>query len=208
MADKSFDTVIFDLGGVLIDWNPEYVFRQVFDDEEEMRYFLTEICSPAWNEEQDAGRPLAEATELLVAEHPQYEEPIRAYYGRWEEMLGDAIHDTVALLEGLYQSKSHRLLALTNWSYETFPVALERFDFLQWFEGILVSGHEKLKKPDPRIYRRLFEKYEVNVPASIFIDDNARNVAAAEGVGLEAIHFTSPDQLRRELGRRKVIEVS
>lgn len=193
---KKFDTIIFDLGGVLIDWNPEYVFREVFDTEEEMRYFFAEICTHDWNIQQDAGRPLAEATELLVAQFPDYESPIRAFYGRWKEMLGGPIHETVEILETLHQQKDHRLLALTNWSHETFPTALELYPFLQLFEGILVSGVEKLIKPDPRIYQLILERYNVNPTRALFIDDNAKNVAGAKDVGIEAIQFQSPAQLR------------
>lgn len=197
--NRSIDTIIFDIGGVLIDWNPEYLFRQVFDDEEEMHYFFREVCTPEWNAQQDAGRPLAEATEWLLERHPEYEAEIRAYYGRWEEMLGGALEDTVRLLERLHSQGSHRLYALTNWSHETFPVALQRFPFLHLFEGIVVSGAEKLAKPDPRIYHTLLDRYKVQAQSATFIDDNAHNVATAREVGLHAIHFRSPQLLEEEL---------
>lgn len=191
------DTIIFDLGGVLIDWNPEYVFREIFDDEQEMRYFFNEICTHDWNIQQDAGRPLAEATELKVAEFPDYEPHIRAYYGRWREMLGGAIEETVEILDVLRKQSSHRLLALTNWSHETFPTALELYDFLHWFEGIVVSGQEKLIKPDRRIYQLLIERYQLEPSRALFIDDNKNNVAGALEAGLHAVRFESPGQLRR-----------
>ncbi|NUQ23764.1 MAG: HAD family phosphatase [Saprospiraceae bacterium] len=199
MSQPTIHTVVFDLGGVLIDWNPEYVYRQIFEDEAERRYFLTEVCSPHWNEQQDAGRTLQEATEWLVERFPDYESQIRAYYGRWQEMLGGAIPETVEILNQLREQNSHRLLALTNWSAETFPTALEMFDFLHHFEGILVSGHEKLIKPDPRIYHLLIERYGLNPGESLFIDDNPRNVEGARAVGLQAVHFQSPRQLREDL---------
>lgn len=199
MPDKMIDTVVFDLGGVLVDWNPEYLYRKIFDDEEEMRFFLTEIATPEWNAEQDAGRPLAEATEWLTARHPEYEEAIRAYYGRWVETLGDPIQGTVAILRELHVRRTHRLLALTNWSHETFPVARQRFEWLQLFEGILVSGEEKMKKPEERIYRRLIERYDVQPAKALFIDDSRPNVAAARAFGLEAVHFESPEKLRADL---------
>ncbi|GIV31015.1 MAG: hydrolase [Saprospiraceae bacterium] len=198
------DTVVFDLGGVLIDWNPEYVFRKIFPDERTMRYFFENICTHEWNLQQDAGRPLAQATEERVALFPEWEEPIRAYYGRWEEMLGGPIEETVALLERLRQQGTHRLLALTNWSAETFPVALERYEFLHWFEGIVVSGQEGVIKPDERIYRILIERYDVQPARAVFIDDNAVNARAAALVGMDYIHFTSPQQLARELARRSI----
>lgn len=202
---NKFDTIIFDLGGVLIDWNPEYVFREVFDDEQEMRYFFAEICTHDWNIQQDAGRLLAEATEERVALFPAYEPQIRAFYGRWKEMLGGPIHETVEILETLHQQKDHQLLALTNWSHETFPTALELYPFLQLFEGILVSGVEKLIKPDPRIYQLILERYDVNPTRALFIDDNAKNVEGAKNVGIEAVQFHSPAQLRAYLEAHSVL---
>ncbi len=202
---KNIETVIFDLGGVLIDWSPEYVFREVFDDEQEMRFFFEEVCTSEWNEQQDAGRPLQEATEQKVKEFPEYESQIRAYYGRWEEMLGGPIEETVAVLEQLHEQGHHHLYALTNWSHETFPVAQERYDFLQRFKGIVVSGQEKLKKPDPRIYQLLLQRYGVLPETAIFIDDSHRNVKGAEEVGLQAIHFESPKRLKEELRRLNVL---
>lgn len=199
MKNKTIDTVIFDIGGVLIDWNPEYLFRKIFAEEEEMKFFLSEICSPAWNDLQDAGRPLEEATEWLVDRHPEYEKEIRNYYGRWEEMLGGAVDETVTILRELHAQNTHRLYALTNWSHETFPVARARFDFLGLFEDILVSGEVKLKKPDLKIYRMLLDRFVINPAGALFIDDSTRNIAAAETAGLATVHFQSPEQLRRIL---------
>lgn len=202
---KKFDTIIFDLGGVLIDWNPAYVFRQVFDTEEEMHYFFSEICTHDWNIQQDAGRPLEEATEILVAQFPDYEPHIRTYYGRWQEMLGGPIHETVEILEELHQREEHQLLALTNWSHETFPTALELYPFLQLFEGIVVSGVEKCIKPDPQIYNILINRYTVTPQRSLFIDDNAKNVEGAKNMGIEAIQFKSPQLLRDYLTAHNVL---
>ena len=145
-------TIVFDLGGVLIDWNPEYVFREVIPDAERRRYFFENICTHDWNIEQDAGRPLADATTLLVEQWPDWEHEVRSYYGRWSDMLGGPIPATVDLFRELRDLGTHRLLALTNWSAETFPVALERYDFLHWFEGIVVSGTERTRKPFADIY--------------------------------------------------------
>lgn len=196
---KTIETVIFDLGGVLIDWNPEYLFRDIFEEEEEMRRFFEEVCTPAWNLQQDAGRPLEQATEEKVQEFPEYEPAIRAYYGRWVEMLGGPIAASVSILEQIHRRGAHRLYALTNWSHETFPVAQERYDFLQLFEGVVVSGHEKLAKPDPRIYHTLLNRYGVKPESAVFIDDNAHNVEAAENMGIEAIHFQGAEQLEKAL---------
>lgn len=195
----TINTIIFDLGGVLIDWNPEYVFREVIPDEEKRRFFFENICTHDWNVEQDAGRPLAEATELLVNEYPEWESEIRAYYGRWEEMLGGPIHETVDLLRELRERADHRLLALTNWSGETFPVALSKYDFLHWFEGIVVSGDEKTRKPFADIYEILLDRYEVTPEEAVFIDDSLKNVEGAEAVGINGIHFQGVAQLRETL---------
>jgi 2-haloacid dehalogenase len=199
------DTVIFDLGGVLIDWNPNYVYDRIFDDPERKRYFYENICTSDWNEEQDAGRSLQEATDMLLVQHPEWEHEIKAYYGRWREMLGGPIHDTVDILRSIKQNGSHRLYALTNWSAETFPVALELFDFLHWFEGIVVSGVEKTRKPFPVFYQLLFERYGVEPSRAVFIDDNFRNVEAGRQLGLHAIHFQSPAQLATELKKKNIL---
>jgi 2-haloacid dehalogenase len=192
-------TIIFDLGGVLIDWNPEYVFREMIPDAERRRYFFENICTHDWNVEQDAGRPLAEATELLLAQWPDWEPEIRAYYGRWEEMLGGPIHETVELLRALRDGGQYRLLALTNWSHETFPTALRLYDFLHWFEGIVVSGDEKTRKPFADIYQILLERYAVQPEEAVFIDDSLKNVQGAEAVGINGIHFQGPAALRDAL---------
>lgn len=197
-------TIIFDLGGVLIDWNPEYVFRQVIPDEEKRRFFFENICTHDWNVEQDAGRTLVDATEMLVNEHPDWETEIRTYYARWEDMLGGIIPETVELLREIRDKGEHRLLALTNWSHETFPVALERYEFLHWFEGIVVSGEEKTRKPFSDIYEILLDRYAVTPEEAVFIDDSLKNVEGAEAVGINGIHFQSPAQLRQTLREWKV----
>jgi 2-haloacid dehalogenase len=191
-------TVIFDLGGVLIDWNPRYLYRKIFKEEVQMEYFLNHICTSAWNEEQDGGRSLRDATELLIRQFPDWEIEIQAFYGRWEEMLGGVFEDTVDLLRSIHKSGNYRLYALTNWSAETFPKALEMYDFLNWFEDILVSGKEKLKKPDPRIYQLLLERFQINPQTAVFTDDNLRNVLAAKAEGIPTIHFQSAVQLEEE----------
>lgn len=197
--------VIFDLGGVLIDWNPDYVYDQVFTDKEKKAWFYNKICTMEWNENQDAGYSMAKATEERVALFPQYEEWIRMYYGRWEEMLGDAIDDSVALLKTCVESPTLTTIALTNWSAETFPIALKKFDFLHWFEGIVVSGEEKTRKPFADIYQLALERYSLKASETVFIDDNQRNVKAAEELGIHGIHFQNPTQLKRKLIKLGVI---
>ena len=193
------NTIIFDLGAVLVDWNPHYLYRNLFADEQEMKDFLANITTPDWNEEQDAGRPLQEGTDLLVQQHPQHEANIRAFYGRWEEMLGDAIAGTVELFNQLKQSGKYKIYALTNWSAETFPFAVARFNFLEWFDGVVVSGTEKMRKPAPEFYQVLLDRYDVKPEDALFIDDNYRNVLAAEKEGIKSIHFKSAEELAAEL---------
>ncbi|WP_374166454.1 HAD family hydrolase [Arcticibacter sp. MXS-1] len=192
--------VIFDLGGVLIDWNPRYLYRKIFRQEEDIDLFLERVCTPAWNEEQDGGRSLAEATETLIKEFPEQQEYIRAYYDRWEEMLKGPIGGTVELFKQIKDSGRFGVYALTNWSAETFPIAVQRYDFLSWFDGILVSGDEKLKKPAPEFYELLLSRYSLLAEESVFIDDSLRNVEAARKVGIRSVHFKSAAQLATELG--------
>jgi 2-haloacid dehalogenase len=199
------NTIIFDLGAVLIDWNPHYMYRTVFNDEQEMKDFLATVCTSDWNEEQDAGRSLREGTEALVKQFPQHEANIRAFYGRWEEMLGDPFWGTIEIFKELKESGKYKIYALTNWSAETFPMALERYEFLHWFDGIVVSGAEKMRKPAAEFYQVLFDRYHVKAEESLFIDDNLRNVLAAEKIGIRSIHFTSADSLREELVSLRVL---
>ncbi|MEM8526287.1 MAG: HAD family phosphatase [Bacteroidota bacterium] len=197
-------TIIFDLGGVLIDWNPRYLYRKIFDDEERMEYFLENICTSDWNEQQDGGRSLAEGTNLLLEQHREWEQEIRAFYDRWEEMLGGVLQGTLDILTRFKESGNYRLYALTNWSSETYPIAKERYEFLSWFEGVLVSGEEKMKKPDPKFYQLLLDRFDIEASESLFIDDNLRNVKAARAMGIEAIHFHNSAQLKQELKERGV----
>lgn len=196
--------IVFDLGGVLVDWNPRYVYRTIFDTEEEVEQFLLEVCPMEWNVQQDAGCSLAGATAQRQAKFPEWKEEIAAYYGRWEEMLGGPITGTVELLKTLVADERYRVVALTNWSAETFPIAQERYDFLSWFEGIVVSGEEKCIKPFPEIYQILFDRYKLVPEESIFIDDNPDNVLASKVLGMPAIRFESPEQLKQELRMRNI----
>lgn len=197
--NNKFKTIIFDLGAVLIDWNPRYVYKQIFVTDDAVEYFLKNICTTHWNEEQDAGRSFADGTQLLLQHYPEYTSEITAYYGRWREMLKGPIQPTVDMLKLLKDSNRYRLLALTNWAAESFPVALERFEFLQWFESILVSGEENMKKPEPAIFELLLDRYQVDRDSAIFIDDNIANVLAARGLGIETIHFTDSQSCKLQL---------
>ena len=197
---STIKTIIFDLGGVLIDWNPAYVYLDVFEgDQKKMHWFFDEICTMHWNENQDAGYPLAQATANLVKQFPEHENLIRMYYGRWEEMLGDSISGTVAILKKLIDNPNYSVVALTNWSAETFPIALKKFDFLHWFEGIVVSGTEQTRKPFYDIYQITLDRFKIDPKTAIFIDDNLRNIRGAEALGINGIQFTSPEQLANSL---------
>ncbi len=193
-------TVVFDLGGVLIDWDPRYLYRQLFDDPGEMESFLAEVTTTEWNAHQDAGRPWAEAIELLVATYPERRELIEAFHRRWPEMLAGEIQGTVDVL-GELRTAGVRLVALSNWSAEMFPVARERFGFLAWFEGIVISGDVGVNKPDRRIFEHLVERFRIEPAAALFIDDLPANVDAARAMGFRAIQFTDPTALRIELVR-------
>jgi len=198
MATAQIETVVFDLGGVLVDWDPRYLYRKIFDDEAAMERFLSEVCHPEWHRAMDGGRPLHEATESLCAEHPAFEAEIRAYGGRWPEMLAGAIDGTVALLDKLHAA-GVPLYAITNWSADTWGHALDRFAFLDRFRDVIVSGREKLLKPQPEIYRLLLDRHGLPAAGCLFIDDVPANVEGARSVGMNAVLFTSPDVLAHDL---------
>ena len=189
---------MFDLGAVLIDWDPRHMYRKLIDDEAVMEEFLSEIATLRWNAYHDAGRLWSDGVAMLSAVYPEYAEWIAAYKDRWEEMLNGPIEGTLEILTEL-KEKGAEVHALTNWSAETFPVAWERYEFLQWFEHIVVSGHERMKKPEPDIYRVLLDRIGRTADECVFIDDSAANIATAANLGFATIHFSSPDHLRREL---------
>ncbi|MQQ99416.1 HAD family hydrolase [Glaciimonas soli] len=199
MDKQKINTVVFDLGGVLVDWNPEYLYRSIFPSEEERRWFLSTVCTQDWNLQQDAGRSLQEGTAVLLQKFPDHETAIRAFYGRWTEMLSGPIQGTLEILRHLKSNTDKKLYALTNWSAETFPVALEMYDFLHWFDGRVVSGEEKMRKPDKAIYQVLINRYNITPNSSVYIDDMLYNVVAARELGFHGIHFQSPQQLKAEL---------
>jgi 2-haloacid dehalogenase len=190
--------VIFDFGGVLIDWNPRHLYRKLMPDDAAIEEFLTTVCTLEWNERQDAGRPWREAVAELIERTPHQRSLIEAYWHRWPEMLGGPIETTVAIAADL-RRRGVRLYGLTNWSAETFPHARERFDFLNWFTGIVVSGEEGVIKPSPEIFGILLERFDLKASDAVFIDDNLRNVDAAAALGIDAHHYRSADALRSHL---------
>lgn len=190
--------VVFDLGGVLIDWNPRHLYRKLFADEAAMETFLSTVCTQEWNERQDAGRSFSEAAALLRAQHPHHAELIEAYGARFDEMMKGPIEGSVTILEALHE-RGVPLYALSNWSRETFPMARRRFEFLKLFRGMVISGEVGVIKPDPRIFRILLERHRIEPAEAVYIDDNPRNADAARAVGIHGIHFTGPAKLHREL---------
>lgn len=201
MAERSRSIVVFDLGGVLIDWDPRHLYRKLFaGDETAMEHFLANVCTHEWNRGQDAGRSFAEGACLLKLEHPDKAELIDAYGARFDEMMAGPISGSVEILAEL-RGRGTPLYGLTNFSAETYPCALARFDFLGWFRGVLVSGEVKAIKPDSRIYELLLERFAIDPHQAVYIDDVAVNAAAARAFGIHGIHFTTPDALREELVR-------
>lgn len=190
--------IVFDFGGVLMDWDPRYFYREYFENESDMDFLLKNITTNAWNIEQDRGRSLEKGTEKLIKEHPLYEKDIRAYYDNWTTMLKGDIPKNVSVLRQL--EGKYPLYGLTNWSAETFPYALENYDFFSLFEGkIVVSGEEKLIKPDPKIYQVLLSRYNLKADECVFIDDNSDNIKTAESLGFTGIRITSETDLAQEL---------
>lgn len=198
---------MFDLGGVLIDWDPRYLYRKLLADEAAVEEFLATVCTPEWNAEQDRGRPFAEGVAELVERHPVHAAAITAYHERWTEMLGGDIGGTVELLAEL-RDTGVPLYALTNWSAETFGIARERYQFLEWFDGVLVSGEERMIKPDPAIFQLLLDRFGLDPGAAFYVDDSPANVAAASELGFDAVRFTGPEQLRRDLEARGLLDRS
>lgn len=197
--------IIFDLGGVLIDWDPRYLYRPIFgDDVTAMEDFLARVCPPDWNRQMDAGVPFADAVAQRQREFPEHADLIALWQDGWPQMLRGAFPDTVAILAEL-RHRGHRLVALTNWSAETFPIARERFEFLGWFEDIVVSGVERLAKPDPRIFRLTLERNGLEPAGTVFIDDLPANIGAAAALGLDAVHFQGARDLRADLVRRGLL---
>jgi 2-haloacid dehalogenase len=190
--------VVFDLGGVLLDWDPRYLYRKLFDDEAAMERFLAQVCTPEWHAAHDRGVPFARSCAALAARHPEQADLIWAWGLRSEEMVAGPIDGTVEILREL-RARPVALYALTNMEAETYPVRSERFDFLRWFDGTMVSSSEGVIKPDPEIFHRLLARFGLRAETTLFIDDSARNVEAARSLGIRSERFRSPEALRSRL---------
>jgi 2-haloacid dehalogenase len=200
MTSEKPTTVVFDVGNVLLRWDPRHLYRKLFDDEAQMEWFLATVCTGSWNIEQDRGRDWDEAVTLLVRDYPDHEIPIRAFHERWHETVSGVIEENVALL-GRLQGAGVPTYCITNFSGPKFVEAKQRFPFLGSFDGVIVSGDERLLKPDPEIYRLLLTRYGLEARDCIFIDDSKANVDGARAVGMRGIHFAEPMDLAAELAR-------
>jgi 2-haloacid dehalogenase len=191
------DTIIFDLGGVLIDWNPRHFYKDIFSDNDKMEWFLSNVCTNEWNLEQDKGRPFTDGIAMLKKCFPEHSANIDFFYSHWEQMIKGEISGSVEILKQL--KEEYKIYGLTNWSSETFPIAFDRFDFLHLFDGIVVSGIEKMIKPEKEFFQLLIERYELKIESCLFIDDDKKNTNVATELGLQVIHFTDPECLKSEL---------
>jgi 2-haloacid dehalogenase len=190
---------VFDLGGVVIDWNPRYLYRKLFNgNQTAMEHFLATVCTSTWNEQQDAGRSFADGCASLKRLHPDKAELIDAWFQRYDEMFGGEIPGTVDILQAL-RSRSVPIYALSNWSVETFPIAVNRFECLSWFNGVLLSGDVKLLKPDRRIFEIFLDTFRIEPSRAIYIDDRSENVEAAIALGMRGVVFRDSSALRAEL---------
>lgn len=194
----NIDTIVFDIGNVLISWDPRWLFRQLLEDDAAITQFFTEVDFFSWNEQHDAGQLFAQGIADKSARFPHHAHLFQAFFDRWEETMGPAIEGNVRLAREL-RTAGYRTLALTNFSAETFPRAVRRHAFLTEFEGIVVSGHERLMKPDPAIYRLLCERHGVVPARAVFIDDSLKNAEGARQIGMHGIHFQSVEQLLTDL---------
>lgn len=198
MPPSPITAVVFDIGGVLLDWDPRYLYRGLFDDPDDMERFLAEVCTLEWHADHDRGVPFERSCAALAARHPGQAELIWAWGRRSEEMIGGAIEASVEILRELVEA-GVRCYALTNMEAETYPLRRARFPFMEWFAGTVVSAHEGVIKPDPEIFRRLLTRFSLRAEETLLIDDAQRNVDAARALGLHAVRFTSPARLRTYL---------
>lgn len=197
---KEITTVVFDVGEVLINWDPRHLYKKLFDDEQEMEYFLSHICTSEWNYRQDAGYCWDEAVAEKIAQYPEYADYIQSYKTRWSEMVVGGVQGSVEVLMAL-KAAGCPIYAITNYHQDTFALSKELYPFLKVFDGVVVSGEEKICKPDPRIYQILFDRYGLNPENCVFIDDRAENITAALNAGMAGILFENPAQMKTELAK-------
>jgi 2-haloacid dehalogenase len=195
---SGLDTVVWDLGAVVIDWDPRYLYRRLLPDEAAVEAFLGEVCTPAWHHRHDEGRPIAEGVAELVERHPDQADLIRAYLDRWDDMFAGEIKGSAALIEEL-DAAGVRQYGLTNWPGEMFPRALARFPSLRRLGGVVVSGREGVAKPSPEVFRRLLDRFGLRATSCLFVDDSQRNIEAAAALGFAVERFTAAAAFRARL---------
>jgi 2-haloacid dehalogenase len=201
---SKYKTVVFDFGGVLIDWDRRYLYRKVIEDNTEMEWFLNNVCSDEWNNLQDQGIPFSETIPALQMKFPEYCDKIAMYETRWCEMVGGEISGSVEILKEI-QAKNFPVYGLTNWGADTFPIVFNQFEFLRKLDGIVVSGDEKLVKPNPALFEILIKRYHIDPATCVFIDDNMMNIESAKKIGFKTIRFVSPESLRQDLKLLKIL---
>ena len=190
--------IIFDFGGVLLDWNPHYLYDPYFGDVEKAEWFLTNICTYPWNAQHDAGKPVAEGTTELIAQYSEWEKEIRMYYSEFEKMLSGQIADMEEYIKEL-KGRGFRIYGLSNWSVETFAMIRPKYPILDLMEDMVISGKEKVMKPDAKIYQIALSRFDIKPEESVFIDDNVNNIIGCEAAGIHGVVFKDAGQLRSDL---------
>lgn len=197
--------IIFDFGNVLIKWDRKNLYKQIFSDPDELHFFLDKVCPLDWNAQMDKGKTFDSSIAERKVIFPKYATEIQMFKDRWVEMLDGAIPENVEILKHFYHSNDYKTYGLTNWSAETFPIAQNHFEFLQWFEGIIVSGEEKLIKPGKDIYTLLLKRFDLTAEECLFIDDSKANILAAKEMGIHVIHFKDEINVKAELEKLDLI---
>jgi len=203
---RDIDAVVFDVGGVLVDWDPRYLYRTLIPDEQEMERFLAEVCSLEWHAQHDLGASYEDTIPALITDHPLWADEVRAWSDRFVEMYGGIFEGTVELL-GQLRQRHVPLFASTNWGAESWELVKARYPFLRWFDGALVSGKVGIAKPDPAFFELLTETFGLVPEATLYIEDNLVNLEAAARQGFVTHLFVSPEALRAELDGRGLLDV-
>jgi len=191
---------LFDLGGVFFDWDPNHFFKEIFDTVDETKYFLNEVCNDEWNVKQDAGRTIEEAESELIPKFPQYEREIKMYYKNHRKMIRGTFDLSIKVLEKL-KKQNYECFVLSNWSAETFVDMTDDYPFLKLFDGLLISGEDKLMKPDSAIYELAINRFHLIPEETVFIDDKLENIEAANKLYLKTIHLIDPEKIELEIDK-------
>ena len=191
---------LFDLGGVFFDWDPDHFYKNVFENIQEREFFLAEVCNDQWNVQQDAGRSIVEAELELIPKFPHYEKEIKMYYKNHRKMIRGVFEESVDILKKL-KDKNYDCYVLSNWSAETFAGMTDDYPFLKLFDGLLISGEDKLIKPDHAIYQLARDRFNLNPEETVFIDDKRENIEAAKGLDFKTIHLTDPKNIEKEINQ-------